>query len=230
MKTVFKLREELEKELAFLQTIFNSLQVIYYINELGHPGDIHSCRTTWLNQQGLDFIGNTQDEITQRGYDFFREVVHPSDLTLLELGLKTIYPIGSKLTSKTVLQIRPRGKQDYSVFYCSKVVMETFEDGSVKKMLVGALEIDDIIYPDLKLVLAMKEIGRLKNGILVDSFTKREKEVLHFIVEGNSAKDIARLLFISFETVKKHRYNLMQKANVKNTAELVALAIKCGAC
>src|SRR5665648_65926 len=197
MKMVFKLREELEKELAFLQTIFNSLQVIYYINELGHPGDIHSCRTTWLNQQGLDFIGNTQDEITQRGYDFFREVVHPSDLTLLELGLKTIYPIGSKLTSKTVLQIRPRGKQDYSVFYCSKVMME---------------------------------IGRLKNGILVDSFTKREKEVLHFIVEGNSAKDIARLLFISFETVKKHRYNLMQKANVKNTAELVALAIKCGAC
>ena len=43
-------------------------------------------------------------------------------------------------------------------------------------------------------------------------FTKREKQILLLISKGFTSKTIANSLFISQETVKKHRKNIIQKA------------------
>ncbi|OFY84243.1 MAG: DNA-binding response regulator [Bacteroidetes bacterium RIFCSPLOWO2_12_FULL_35_15] len=56
--------------------------------------------------------------------------------------------------------------------------------------------------------------------------TKREKEILKLISDGLSNKEIANLLFVSTRTIDTHRYNVMQKLNVKNGAELVRIAFK----
>jgi DNA-binding NarL/FixJ family response regulator len=56
--------------------------------------------------------------------------------------------------------------------------------------------------------------------------TKREVEVLKLIGEGYSNKEIAEKLFISLRTVKNHRANLNMKTGSKNTAGLLAYAIK----
>lgn len=58
--------------------------------------------------------------------------------------------------------------------------------------------------------------------------SKREQEILEFICKGNTNKDIAEQLFLSIRTVDNHRANLITKLGVKNTAELVAFAIKNG--
>ncbi len=50
--------------------------------------------------------------------------------------------------------------------------------------------------------------------------TKREKEVLKLMVDGFTNKEIAQQLFISFETVKTHRKNILSKTGSKNTAAL----------
>ena len=50
--------------------------------------------------------------------------------------------------------------------------------------------------------------------------SRREKEVLHLIFDGLTNKEIASRLFISFETVKSHRKNILQKTGSKNTAAL----------
>jgi DNA-binding NarL/FixJ family response regulator len=55
-------------------------------------------------------------------------------------------------------------------------------------------------------------------------FSKREKEVLQLLASGNSTRAIAEKLFITGKTVETHRRNLVQKANVKNTVELIAYA------
>lgn len=57
-----------------------------------------------------------------------------------------------------------------------------------------------------------------------DLFSQREKEVLELLAKGYSTKDIAKELFITEKTVETHRKNMAKKANVKNTAELVAFA------
>ncbi len=56
--------------------------------------------------------------------------------------------------------------------------------------------------------------------------SKREKEILQLLADGYSAKEIASMLFISATTVITHRKNLIEKFNVRNTAELIKKATK----
>ena len=61
-----------------------------------------------------------------------------------------------------------------------------------------------------------------------EPLTTREREVLKLIAEGISNKEIADLLFISVRTVEHHRANIMQKLNIRQTANLVKYAIRMG--
>lgn len=61
-----------------------------------------------------------------------------------------------------------------------------------------------------------------------DPLTTREREVLKLIAEGISNKEIADLLFISIRTVEHHRASIMQKLNIRQTANLVKYAIRKG--
>lgn len=58
--------------------------------------------------------------------------------------------------------------------------------------------------------------------------TKREKEVLGGLVEGNSYKAIANNLNISIETVRFHFRNVYKKLHVHSQSEAVVKAIKEG--
>lgn len=58
-----------------------------------------------------------------------------------------------------------------------------------------------------------------------NGLSAREKEVLVLICKGLSNKEIGDMLFISKRTVDKHRANILEKSNCKNTANLVVYAI-----
>lgn len=61
-----------------------------------------------------------------------------------------------------------------------------------------------------------------------DKFSAREKEIIRYLCKGSSSHEIAVALFISEHTVRTHRKNILKKADVKSTAELVVKAIKLG--
>lgn len=58
------------------------------------------------------------------------------------------------------------------------------------------------------------------------NLTKREKEILELICKGYSNNEIAEKLFISQRTVERHRANLLEKTNSKNSISLVVFALK----
>jgi DNA-binding NarL/FixJ family response regulator len=60
------------------------------------------------------------------------------------------------------------------------------------------------------------------------SLSPREREVFHLVVDGRTTKEIARVLGISVKTADNHRYRLMEKLDVHNTAELVRYAARHG--
>ncbi|WP_300828933.1 response regulator transcription factor [uncultured Rikenella sp.] len=60
------------------------------------------------------------------------------------------------------------------------------------------------------------------------ALSAREKEILLLICKGMTNYEIADTLFISKRTVDKHRANILEKTNCKNTANLVVYAIKNG--
>ena len=55
------------------------------------------------------------------------------------------------------------------------------------------------------------------------ALTKREREVLDKLLEGNSSKEIARALGISSRTVEAHRQNLLHKLEVGSVKELMLM-------
>lgn len=59
-------------------------------------------------------------------------------------------------------------------------------------------------------------------------FTKREKEVLLWMADGLTSREIADKLFISENTVINHRRNMQEKSNTKNAAGLVGFALRQG--
>jgi DNA-binding NarL/FixJ family response regulator len=61
-----------------------------------------------------------------------------------------------------------------------------------------------------------------------EKLTIREREVLKLIAEGKSSKEMGDLLFISARTVERHRANIMEKLNLKKTADLVKYAVEKG--
>ena len=57
----------------------------------------------------------------------------------------------------------------------------------------------------------------------------REREVLDYLVEGNSNKAIARAMEISPRTVEIHRANMMGKLGAKHPADAVRIRLEVGA-
>ncbi len=55
----------------------------------------------------------------------------------------------------------------------------------------------------------------------ISKLSEREIDVLKFIKEGLSSKEIAEKLFLSSRTVEVHRSNILKKLNLKNTASLL---------
>jgi len=61
-----------------------------------------------------------------------------------------------------------------------------------------------------------------------NQLTKREIQLLRWMVEGYSNKGIAEQLFISENTVKYHIRNILQKLDVQNRTEAVSYALREG--
>jgi DNA-binding NarL/FixJ family response regulator len=55
--------------------------------------------------------------------------------------------------------------------------------------------------------------------------SNRELEVLKLISKGMSFKEIGKILFISPRTVESHKNNIMEKLDIRNTAELLKYSI-----
>jgi DNA-binding NarL/FixJ family response regulator len=54
-------------------------------------------------------------------------------------------------------------------------------------------------------------------------FTSRETEIIEYLAQGNTAKEVGRTLNISPRTVERLKINAMERAQARNATHLVAL-------
>jgi len=66
----------------------------------------------------------------------------------------------------------------------------------------------------------------VKGAKTLPSLTKREKQLLQLLAAGKTTAMIADELYLSRYTVDTYRKNLLQKFEVKNTAELLMLMVQ----
>ncbi len=100
------------------------------------------------------------------------------------------------------------------------------------KTLVEAIETvhagNEYIETSLKEQLMQNMLQFRKQEKTSPKLTRREREILEHIVQGDTNQQIANKLFLSLRTIENHRFSLLQKLDVKNTAILVKTAIELG--
>jgi DNA-binding NarL/FixJ family response regulator len=60
------------------------------------------------------------------------------------------------------------------------------------------------------------------------NLTEREKQILQYVVQGSSNKEIASALCITEGTVKNHLHNILEKLHLHNRAQAAAYALREG--
>ncbi len=114
-------------------------------------------------------------------------------------------------------------------FYAKKMFQKgasgyVTKNSPVEEMIKAILTIRDgesHICQEIKNILATQmETGRDTQKD-IESLSQRELEVVSFVKKGSSSKEIADALKISERTVEVHRYNVLKKLKLKNTAALV---------
>ena len=97
------------------------------------------------------------------------------------------------------------------------------KNSSKDEMLTAIIEVNEgrkYICEEVKNILAQQELDENAEGDM-NNLSRREIDIIKLIKEGNSSKEIALKLDISLKTVEVHRYNILKKLRLKNTAALV---------
>ena len=161
------------------------------------------------------------------------------DLILMDIGMTGL---SSFEATRQIRRNRPETKILFLTMYDDEdYLVECMEVGG------GGYVLKDS--PSAQLVSAIRDVNRGGSYLsprmlsqLVDDFrsriksahrlprfatlTTREREVLKWLAEGNSVKEIAGNLGLSVKTVEAHKFNLMRKLDIHNKAQLVQYAIQ----
>ena len=88
---------------------------------------------------------------------------------------------------------------------------------------------DELLCPPRIAGALIRRVGRLaaerRLTALGDRLTRRELEILTFVTDGLSNREIATLLSITVATVKNHVHNIFEKLEVSTRAEASARAL-----
>ena len=164
------------------------------------------------------------------------------DVDVIVMGM-TLPAVGATGAATRILDARP----DARILFLSQSpephsVKRAFDAGAKGYMFTKhALEADlaravrtvaagePYISPELSgILIRAVQTGVLGGSDPYDRLTQREKQVLQLIAQGKSAREIARVLGLSTNTVAVHRAKAMNRLGIHKTAGLVMFAVERG--
>ena len=98
------------------------------------------------------------------------------------------------------------------------------KNSSKEEMITAIVEVSNgkrYICQEVKTILEELEADGNPDSADMNNLSRRELDIIKLIKEGLSSKEIALQLDISLKTVEVHRYNILKKLKLKNTAALV---------
>jgi DNA-binding NarL/FixJ family response regulator len=153
------------------------------------------------------------------------------DIVLMDVNLGNVNGFDA---TKSIMKARPESKvigiSMHSMPAYARRMFQMGAKGYVTKnssrdeLLQAIVEVSaggKFICEEIKNIVAQQELDEDNDNPDLNSLSKREIDIVQLIKEGFSSKEIAEKLTISLKTVEVHRYNILKKLRLKNTAALV---------
>jgi len=174
---------------------------------------------------------------------------NPPDVLLLDIDYPSLrgLDLARKITlccptAKVImLTSNPDDKQLFEIIktgavaYLDKSITAEELAKTVRKVSQGEYLINDSLLARPKVAERVLRQFQSIHGIsgktmetVVAPLTSRETQILNYIADGNSNKQIASILQISEQTIKNHVSNILRKLNANDRAHAVFLAIRYG--
>lgn len=196
-----------------------------------------------LFREGLRFLLQKMDFVDQildakNGAEFLEKIVDVKDcIVLMDIEMPVMN--GIEATRKAlemdanlkILALSMYSEESYLSSMieagASGFLLKNSSFKEVKNALIDVMEGKNYYSQDIIQSILEIMTHKINNpGKDRDDITQREKDILYYICKGFSNAEIAQKLGISKRTVDKHRENLLQKTESRNTANLVTYAIK----
>lgn len=182
---------------------------------------------------GLDFQPS-QQQINSIWEDSILRIMHPEDLIkkhTLELQffhfLKS-KPIFERINFYATCIIRMQDtKGNYMLVRHRLFYVQSNRIGSFGLALCLYNICTKLDHSDIDTSITNSATGDIFYPMLADYksiLTKREKEILALVDQGKASKEIAEILSVSIFTINRHRQNILEKLQVKNSHEACQLA------
>ncbi|MEX2566053.1 MAG: LuxR C-terminal-related transcriptional regulator [Cyclobacteriaceae bacterium] len=208
--------------------------------------DLSTSQILFISKSSKDLLGHDPQRLMQEGLGAFISLIHPADYPMLlsryaarlsEIK-NSLSPCDKTLCLKSHFRIS--NKEGCWIKLLADLIMLSFDEDKKPKKIFGNLKVHSenrklgpqISESNYAGPIPDKEVGsdfpiqlNLKKPPC-EKVSCREMQVLKLIASGYSAKQIADKLYISEHTAINHRKNLIEKFNVKNTAELIKDASK----
>jgi len=188
-------------------------------------------------ESDLQVVGEAADgrEAVKKATELKPDVIL-MDIAMANLnGLEATKQIKKVLPDVKVIMLTMHKNEEY--------VLQSFQagasgyilkEGAVEELVSAIRSIHQdksVLSPTISKTLIDAYLRKMETGKTetpFDLLTDREREVLQLIAEGNTNREVAKLLFISVKTVEAHRAHIMQKLNIHEIARLVKYAIQKG--
>jgi NarL family two-component system response regulator LiaR len=182
-----------------------------------------------LTNEGMELVGEAQNGV--EAVEFC--ATHEVDVVLMDMVMPLMD--GSEATRRILALGKPVKIIALTSFHEKNLVEQAMKAGATSYLLknVTAAELVEAIRaacggfsmlaPEAARALIHTDRPRTDLGF---DLTKKEREILAFLVKGLSNLEISNQLHISIATVKYHLANIFTKLGVRNRVEAVTIALE----
>jgi DNA-binding CsgD family transcriptional regulator len=198
--------------------------------------DFVCMRYLYCSESIQHVMGYTARDWIERGPDWVFSTVYPEDVRRLKDLHKALFdyyyslPVSERKDYKYVWQVRVVRKDGQPIWIMQQGSFIDIESNGKPMITFDILTDTTQFKKDNCITLTMfKNVNDPKLKLYFplaggEPFTKREIELIGFLSEGLSSKEIAERLFISPHTVDTHRRNMLKKSGVRDSNKMIVFA------
>ncbi len=183
-------------------------------------------------EEGIKVIGEAESgEIAIKLFQELKPDIIVMDITMPGIGgLETIDRIMAKDKNTKILVLSAHEDSVHPKRALNAGAMGYLTKRSAAEELIKAIKSihqgKRYLEPNIAQQMAITQLSGESNP--VEILSDREFEVFIALAKGKSTNEIADTLCLSPRTVGTHLYNIKQKLNANNSAEIALIAVRCG--